>query len=199
MLHNIADFLVALGPWGLLLLAVLDSSGLPIANSLDAYLIFLSVKDPHRAYWYAALSVGGSVLGNLVLFLIAKHGGGRFMRKIEPGREQRFRHWFQRFGLVTVFVPALMPIPMPLKLFVISAGALRTRLEPFLLVILAARIPRYLGEAALGIKLGQQSTRFLKDHMWDFVAAAVVLFIVLYLLVIANERWRNYRRRRAQS
>lgn len=187
---------MALGPWGLLLLAVLDSSGLPIANSLDAYLIFLSVKDPNRAFWYAALSVGGSVLGNLILFLIAKHGGGRFLRKIEPGREQRFRDWFDRFGLVTVFVPALMPIPMPLKLFVISAGALRTRLEPFLLVILAARIPRYFGEAELGIKLGQESTRFLKDHMWDFIAASVVLFIALYLLVIANERWRSHRRRK---
>ena len=48
------------------------------------------------------------------------------MERTEPGRGVRFRQCFQRFGLVTVYVPALMPVPMPLKFLVISAGALRT-------------------------------------------------------------------------
>jgi membrane protein YqaA with SNARE-associated domain len=193
LLRNIANFLVAVGPFGLLLLAILDSSGLPLANGLDAYLIFLCVKDPSRAYWYAAISVAGSVLGNLALFLAARRGGRRFMERTEPGRGERFRRWFQRFGLVTVFVPALMPVPMPLKFFVISAGALRTRLAPFLIVILLARFPRYFGEAWLGVKLGQESTGFLRQHVWHFVIAAIVVFVMLYLLVLASERWRSRR------
>jgi membrane protein YqaA with SNARE-associated domain len=193
LLRNITNFLVAVGPWGLLLLAFLDSTGLPIANGLDAYLIFLSDKDPARAYWYALIAVTGSTLGNVALFLVARHGGKRFMERTEPGRGVRFRRWFQRFGLVTVFVPALMPIPMPLKFFVISAGALRTSFLPFLIVILAARIPRYFGEAWLGIRLGRESTAFLKQHVWHFVIAAAALFVVLYLLVLASERWRSRR------
>lgn len=196
LLHKLADLLVAFGPWGLLLLAVLDSSGLPIANTLDAYLIFLAVKDPAGAYWYAALSVAGSVIGNVVLFTVARRGGARFLRQsTEPGRAQHFRRWFERFGLVTVFIPALMPIPMPLKLFVVSAGALNTRFTPFVIVILLARIPRYFGEAWLGVKLGQDSTGFLRHHAWDFVIAAIVLFVALCLLVVASER---RHRRRAQ-
>jgi membrane protein YqaA with SNARE-associated domain len=194
LLRTIANFLVAIGPWGLLLLAVLDSGGIPLPNGLDAYLVFLSVKEPVRAYWYAAIATSGSVMGNVALFVIARHGGRRFMERTEPGRGERFRRWFQRFGLATVFVPALMPIPMPLKFFVICAGALRTRFVPFLIVILLARFPRYFGEAWLGIRLGQGSTTYLKQHVWHFVIAAVALFILLCLLVLASERWRRRRR-----
>jgi membrane protein YqaA with SNARE-associated domain len=189
LLRNIVNFLVAIGPWGLLLLAVFDSAGIPLPNGLDAYLIFLAVKEPVNAYWFASIAVAGSTIGNVALFLIARRGGRRFMERTEPGRGERFRKWFQRFGLVTVFVPALIPVPMPLKFFVISAGALRTRFLPFLTVILLARLPRYFGEAWLGIRLGRDSTAFLKQHVWHFVVAAVGLFLLLYLLILASERW----------
>jgi membrane protein YqaA with SNARE-associated domain len=191
LLRDITTFLVAFGPWGLLLLAFLDSAGLPVPNGLDAYLIFLAAKDPSRAYGYAAISITGSTIGNVALFLIARHGGRRFLRRAEPGRLQRFSEWFERFGLVTVFVPALTPIPMPLKFFVISAGALRTRFLPFLMVILLARVLRYSGEAWLGVRLGQESTAFLRHHVWQFILAAVALFAVLYLIVLASERRRK--------
>jgi len=197
LLRNITNFLVAFGPFGLLLLAFLDSAGIPLPNGLDAYLIFLAVKNPDRAYFYATVSVAGSVAGNVALFLIARRGGRRFMERTEPGRGERFRRWFDRFGLVTVFVPALMPIPMPLKFFVICAGVLRTRFAAFLVVILLARVPRYFGEAWLGIKLGQGSTRFLKHHVWQFIIAAIGLFLLLFLLVLASERWRRRRRNSA--
>jgi membrane protein YqaA with SNARE-associated domain len=193
LIRNLANFLVAIGPWGLLLLAVLDSAGIPLPNGLDAYLIFLAVREPAQAYWYAAIAMAGSVIGNVVLFLVARHGGRRFMERTEPGRGERFRTWFNRFGLVTVFVPALMPIPMPLKFFVICAGALRTRFTPFLIVILLARFPRYFGEAWIGTKLGQGSTAFLKQHVWQFLIAAGGLFALLCLLVLASERWRRKR------
>jgi len=193
LLRNLTNFLVAIGPWGLLLLAILDSTGLPLPNGLDAYLIFLAVKNPQRAYLYAAIAIAGSTIGNVTLFLIARHGGRRFLRRAEPGRLQRFSEWFQRFGLATIFVPALMPVPMPLKFFVISAGALRTRFMPFLLVILLTRILRYTGEAWLGVKLGQESTAFLRNHVWQFVLAAIGLFAALYLIILASDRRRSRR------
>jgi membrane protein YqaA with SNARE-associated domain len=195
LLRNLANILVAIGPWGLLALAFLDSSGIPIANTLDAYLIFLAIKEPDRAYWYAAIAVAGSTIGNAALFLAARHGGRRFLRRAESARGQRFRRWFERFGLVTIFVPAVMPIPMPLKIFVISAGALHTRFLPFLAVILLARIPRYFGETWLGVKLGQESTSYLRHHVWQFVIASIALAVLLCLIVLASERWRRRRYR----
>ncbi len=193
LLRKLANFLVAVGPWGLLVLAFLDSTGVPIPNALDAYLVFLSAKDPGRAYWYAAVAVAGSLIGNAALFLVARRGGRRFLQRAEQGRSQRFRRWFNRFGLVTVFVPALMPIPMPLKMFVICAGALETRLLTFLMVILLARIGRYFGEAWLGVRLGLESTTFLRTHVGQFVLAAIALFVLLSLLIVSSERWRSRR------
>ncbi len=192
MFHTITQTLVAFGPLGLFLLAFLDSVGIPVAGPLDALLIFLSAQTPSRAWWLAGIAVVGSTAGNIILFLTARRGGRRFLEKsASPGRAQRFREWFQRYGLISVFVPALMPIPMPLKLFVISAGALRTSLPGFASVILLARVLRYFGEAWLGIKLGAGSTAFLKAHAWHFILAAVLLFAVLYLLVRLSDKWRR--------
>jgi membrane protein YqaA with SNARE-associated domain len=194
LLQKLTNFLVAFGPVGLLLMAFIDSAGLPVAGGLDALLIFLAVKNPRGAWLYAAICVAGSTAGNVALYFTARRGGRRFLeRSATPGRAQRFRAWFQRFGMVTVFIPALLPIPMPLKLFVISAGALRSSFPVFVVAILLARVPRYFGEAWLGVKLGEGSTAFLRQHAWDFVIAALALFILLYLLVLASERWRMYR------
>jgi membrane protein DedA with SNARE-associated domain len=78
---------------------------------------------------------------------------------------------------------------------VISAGALHTRFLPFLAVILAARIPRYFGETWLGVKLGQESTAYLRHHVWQFVIASIALAVLLCLIVLASERWRRRRYR----
>ena len=138
------------------------------------------------------MAVVGSMAGNLVLFTVARKGGKRFLeRTAEPGRSRRFRNWFDRYGLVTVFIPALVPIPLPLKVFVVSAGALRMRYRTFMVVMLTARVLRYFGEAWLGVKLGQESTRYLRDHAWNLAGSALALALALYLLVRFSDRYRK--------
>ena len=76
-------------------------------------------------------------------------------------RSKRFREWFDHYGLLTVFVAALVPLPvMPLKMFVFCSGALGVSPSRFVAVFLAARIPRYLGLALLG----QLTTALVFDH-----------------------------------
>lgn len=181
---------MAWGPAGILLLAVLDSSGVPVAGVFDALLILIAVKRPESAWLCAGLAVLGSTIGNCVLFWMAHEGGRRFMEKAAPaGRAAKFQTWFRRYGMVTVFVPALVPfIPLPLKLFVISAGVVGTSLTEFVLVVLVARVLRYFGEAWLGIRLGQESTRFISSHMLDFIGGAVLLALVLYGFILWRDR-----------
>lgn len=100
----------------------------------------------------------------------------------------RFRAWFQRFGLLTVFIPALIPIPMPMKFFVITAGVFGTPLAEFLGVVFLARIIRYFGEVWLGITLGHESGSYLKTHVWQFTGSAVALFALLYGLLLWRHR-----------
>jgi len=192
LLHNLTAALIAWGPAGILLLAILDSSGVPVAGVFDALLILISVERPSVAWLCAGLAVAGSTAGNTILFLTAQHGGRRMMNQAVQGhRAAKFRRWFQRYGMVTVFVPALMPIPMPLKLFVISAGVMGTPLSEFIGVVIVARFLRYFGEAWLGVRLGEGSTAFLKAHAWQFAAGALGLFVVLYGFVLIRNRGRE--------
>lgn len=192
MFRHLTDILVAWGPAGILLISLLDSAGVPVAGVFDALLILIAVKSPSIAWLCAALAVVGSTTGNVILFWAAHKGGRRFMDKAAPeGRSARFREWFRRYGMLTVFIPALVPIPMPLKVFVISAGVMGTSLGEFIAVVLLARIGRYFGEAWLGVTLGTGSAAFLKSHAWHFIAGAAVLFLVLYGLIVWRDRSRR--------
>ncbi len=196
MLKHFSQTLLAFGPLGVLLLAFLDSAGVPIPAGMDLLLILIAIKTPQVAWLSAAIAVIGSTSGNLVLFSAAKRGERRFTEHAaNPNRSQKFRAWFLRYGLVTVFIPALMPIPMPLKLFVISAGITGTKRSLFLAVILLARVIRFGAAVALGLALGERSTAFLKTYAWYFSGGAVILFVLLYLLI----RWNDSTRRALRS
>jgi membrane protein DedA with SNARE-associated domain len=192
LLHKIADALIAFGPPGVFLLALLDSLGIPLPAAIDALLLVVAWKTPERAYLTACLAIIGSLIGNIGLFQAARGGGKRWVKAIpEPDSPQRFRRWFQRYGLITVFIPAMFPIPMPLKIFVISAGVLHTRFSKFLAVIVLARAIRYFGEAYIGVQLGQNAEHFLEHNAFGIIGVALVVAFALVLAIKLNDRRRD--------
>ena len=195
MLKNIGNALIAFGPLGLFVIALLDSLGVPLVGGVDVLLIYVAVKTPQMAYIAATSATLGSILGNLILFRTARYGVRRFAGAETPdGKRQKFRIWFQRYGLLTVFIPAVTPfVPLPLKVFVVSAGAMHTPLSRFLGVVLLARVIRYFGEAYLGIRLGEDAHGFLTRNGWNIAGIAVAIALVLVGLI----RW--YDRRRAEA
>ena len=76
MLARLTALLVSYGPLGILLLAFIDSAGIPVASGMDALVILVAVKAPSRAYFAASLGVLGSLIGNLVLFMAAVFTSG---------------------------------------------------------------------------------------------------------------------------
>jgi membrane protein DedA with SNARE-associated domain len=192
LLHSIVNALTAIGPLAVFLIATLDSFGVPLVGGVDALIIMSAVKTPNLAYLSAALATAGSLVGNLFLFRAAFYGGRKFAREAAPeGRRAKFQRWFHRYGLLTVFIPAVTPfVPLPLKVFVISAGAMHTPLRRFLAVVLLARVIRYFGEAYLGIRLGQDAQGFLRTNMWNIVG----IFLALALVLVALIRWQDRRR-----
>ena len=153
-----------------------------MVGGVDALIILIAVVDRAQAYWSAVAAIAGSMLGCLLLFFIARKGGEAYLQRhtISP-REARFRAWFHEYGLLTVFVPAFVPIPLPLKIFIVSAGALEESPAAFTTVLLAARIPRYLFLAWLGTRLGRNTVPYLRQHAWQFALLAAALFGILYL------------------
>jgi membrane protein YqaA with SNARE-associated domain len=167
------------GPPGLFLLAVLDSAGLPVVGGVDFLLVWIASNHPQQAYLAALCAIGGSLLGSSVLFGIARKGGEVLLAKyIASRRGARLHSWFERYGLVTVFIPALSPLPLPMKIPVFCAGALEVRWSFFLGVVLAARSLRYFALAFLGLRYGQMTFGLLRTHLWAVVLLAVALAVV---------------------
>lgn len=191
-MKRVLNTLIAWGPPGVFLFAILDGAGVPSPGGLDWLLVFLAAKLPDRAYLMAALAVAGSMIGGGILYWLSRRGGEAMLSKYR-GRPRfvRFEHWFRRYGLLTVFIPALIPIPMPLKFFVICAGVFQVPLVTFLTVMLVARVPRYMGLAYLGAQLGHNSFAWLKAHLWHMAGIAVGLFVFLYLLILIAEKRRR--------
>ena len=177
---------------GVLLLGLLDSTGIPMVGGVDALIVLVAVMNPKQGYWAAAAAIAGSLIGSLVLFWIARRGGEEYHRRhTSSGRSAKLRSWFHEYGLLTVFVPAFVPIiPLPLKIFIISAGALQESPVTFSIVLMAARIPRYMFLAWLGSRLGADTIPYLRHHIWGLIALAAALFIVLYfgVRVVHNHR-----------
>jgi membrane protein YqaA with SNARE-associated domain len=192
LFNKLTAFLVGLGSWSILLVAFIDSAGVPLTVGLDLLVVLLSARQPAWAAWWVTLAVVGSSAGNLLLFQASVKGGRKMLKDAPQGRQKRFREWFHRYGLVTVFVPALTPIPLPMKVFVICAGMFGVRQIEFLGVILLARTLRYGSEAYLGVQMGENSNAFLNGHWKQLTAAAALLTIVLFVLVY----WNGERRKR---
>lgn len=192
-LNKITLALVAFGAPGIFLLSLIDSLGVPLPYATDYWMLTVAVDAPQRAYFTALMAVAGSSIGSIALFLAARHGR-RLFSKGEPtsARGQKFQQWFNRYGLLTVFVPAVTPIiPLPLKVFVVSAGALQTRTSRFLAVLVAARIIRYFGEACLGVQLGKDVKPFLWRNAWPLGGAVLAMTLGVYWLIRLAERRRE--------
>lgn len=185
MLKSIADALITYGPIGVFLAGFLQSFGLPLPAILDVWLVTIAIEDPRRAYFAAAMAVLGATAGNYGLFHVARFGGHRLLKpEIPHSRRERFSHWFQRYGLLTIAIPNAFPfIPVPLKALVVFAGVTETSAYRFLAVVLCGRLFRYFGEAYLGIRLGHQAVGFLMNNAWKAAAAALLIALVVVAIL----------------
>lgn len=182
------EFLASLATWGpsgLFLAALLDGAGVPVPSGVDVLIVLVTTQLPDRWGWLAAVTVLGSVVGNLLLFALARRGGQVFLEKrTRSKRAQQFRGWFDRYGLMTVFVSALVPLPiMPMKIFVFCSGALGVSPVRFVIAFVSARIPRYVGLSLLGRAMGSDAIGFLRAHVWHLALFAALLFVLLIVLV----------------
>jgi len=188
---GIGAVLVAWGPWGAFLLALIDSAGIPVPEGVDALLAVIATRDVRSAYLGAALAVVGSLIGSIILFYIGRKGGEEFLdKRTQTGWPKRFRRWFHHYGGLTVFIPTLIPAPLPLKIFVLSAGALDMRLSHFVLLVVAARIPRYFGLVYLASEMSTNPVVYLKHHMLALLGIAIAMFALLYVVVKLMDRAR---------
>ena len=173
------------GP-SMILIGALDSSLLSLPEVNDYLVIVRCYTHPRTALFFPLFAAIGSVLGCLLLYTILQRGGLALLhRRFQVDRIQKVERAYARFGILALAVPALLPPPLPFKIFVATAGALQFPRRRFLLTILIARSVRYYTEGLLAVFYGERVLRFLKDNgllIISVVAGLCVIALAVYLL-----------------
>jgi membrane protein YqaA with SNARE-associated domain len=152
-----------LGPPGLFLVCFLDASFLSLPEISDLLVVTWSAASPGTAWVPVLAAATGSVAGCTALWAIGRRGGEPLLRaRFGVARVEWARGQFHRWHLLALAVPAVMPPPMPFKIFVLAAGVFGIRYRRFALTLLAARGLRYAVWAALGVGYGQRSLGWLR-------------------------------------
>ena len=190
MLQDLGERLVqtatAMGPPGLFLVALGDSAFVPLPQGVDALIIAQSIAAPSTAYLGAALAVLGSLVGSLILYTMARRVGRAMLeKKVKAGGIERMRRQIEKYDALVLLLPTMIPLPLPMKLFVIGAGVFQMNMARFITVIVLARCVRYFGEAFVALRYGEQTTHFLKEN----VLLGVMIVIVLLAVFYAVQRW----------
>ena len=179
----------------MVLIATLDSSLLSLPEINDYLVVARCYKYPSAVFYFPLFAALGSVTGCLLLYTIMRRGGQALLRKrFKPEQIKRVERAYERFGVFALAIPAILPPPLPFKIFVATAGTLEYPRWKFLLTIMLARSFRYYVEGILAVFYGQQVLLFMKDNGLVIVSlVASVALIALLVFIIVN----RLRRRRS--
>jgi membrane protein YqaA with SNARE-associated domain len=188
----VQTFAESLGGPGLALVAFLDSSFISLPEVCDLQIVYLTIQHPERWPSYVLSASLGSLIGSYVIYALARKGGEAFLRKRFHERHiDSAMASLQKYGILAIVVPSLLPPPMPFKIFVLLAGVADVKPVTFVVALGLSRLFRYSVEAILAVMYGEQVVGFFKDH----VAAVSIGLAGVALVVIAGVML--WRRRRA--
>jgi membrane protein YqaA with SNARE-associated domain len=169
---------LALGGPGLFIIAFLDSSFLSLPEINDLLLIWMVTQHNARMPYYALASMLGSVAGCLVLYYVGRVSEQWVARRFSAERMERTMKTFQRYGVMAVLIPSLLPPPAPFKIFVLLAGVAGIPVQSFALAIAIGRGIRYFGEGLLAVWYGDQAMEFIKANGRPIALALVTLLAI---------------------
>src|SRR5829696_6652654 len=180
-LTRLSEYLITFGAFGLFVVALLDSTFVPLPSSADALMIVLSTAHPSWMLLYAFMATAGSALGCWILYLISRRAGSRALKRFSEKKQARVKHLIERYDIIAVLVATLLPPPFPFKLFVVTAGVFRFSLLRFMIAIVAGRAFRFLLEGYFAVRYGAQAKEILaKYYPWIGLGlVAVIVGVVL--------------------
>jgi len=162
----------------LFVLAFMESSFFPIPP--DVLQIALSVSRPKKAFFYALISLIGSVLGAIFGYFI----GFFFYETIGQtivhafGYEQYFQkvgELYNQYAFLAVLTAAFTPIPY--KVFTIAAGLFKIGFAPFILASIVGRGLRFFLVAFLFYIFGPR----IKDFIDKYFNILTIVFMILLI------------------
>jgi len=174
--------LTTLGPIGMFVVTIFDTAFLPTAQAVDLLIVTQAAAAPALAPILLLCAVSGSTLGALILYYIARGGGGWALRKsVSEEKLESIRAKLEKYDAAALILPAMVPVPLsPMKVFIFAAGALGIKPVRFALAMAFARTVRYAGLIALGVWFGDEAWEIFKSNTPLIVGVAVALVALFF-------------------
>ena len=187
--RHLLTLLIQLGPIGLFLLSVADSSFLfvPIGNDL---LTVLLVARNHDRFVICVVSAAvGSVIGVFLLDVVCRRLGEKGLaRLVKPKLLAYLRGRLERHAAVALFIACLAPPPFPFSASIAVASALQYPRTRLLTIVLAMRALRFTLVGWAAIHFGRRILRIAQstEFLW-----AISIFIAICIIgsVFSIARW----------
>ncbi len=191
----VLHLLAPLGMWGVFAIAFADSAllGMPV----DAIVAFYVYQNHRRLLLYVLMAALGSVIGSIPLYVIGYLGGEKVLRRrISEERFLRIHRSFEEHEFWALMFPAMMPPPIPFKIFVLGAAVFEMRFRDFVAAMFAGRCARFLVLSLLVLWFGPQIVGIMgtvvRQH-FEWLLGAVSGGVLVWLVM------RRSKRRRRQS
>ncbi|HEX4651658.1 MAG TPA: VTT domain-containing protein [Granulicella sp.] len=190
LLHKLNLVMLAvlkpLGVWGVCALAIVDSSSIPMP--IDAIVIGYVSADRGRFVIYALMAALGSAIGALVPYYLGRAGGELFLlKRINRQRYEKLRDRFERQEFLAIMIPAMMPPPMPVKLFELAAGVFEMKPVWFFSAIFLGKFLRFMLWAAITVFFGpaivHTVTHTFHEHTELVLAISGILAVFLAVYI----------------
>jgi membrane protein YqaA with SNARE-associated domain len=186
---GLQSFAATIGGPGLFIIAFLDSSFVALPEVNDLLVITAVIEHPYRLVYYAFMATAGSILGCLALYAIGRRGGARLVRsRFGADRLVRATVLFQRWGLLSILVPSLLPPPAPFKIFMLLAGVVGVPVWQFVVALLIGRGARFLALGILAARYGREAIEFLHTHQRSAALVTIGLLVLGAVVWIVWQR-----------
>ncbi len=167
------------GP-GIMLVAVADSSFLSFPEGNDFLIVALSINSNWSTMaYYVSMTIVGSICGCLLLYSVGRRGGAPLLKRRFSLKDiERAERLYEKYGLLTVAVPSILPPPCPFKIFVLTAGVFRLKVSEFVLAVVIGRTIRYATWGVLAVLYGNSVKLYMQNNLKWLGTGLFALFLL---------------------
>ena len=187
-----SEYLITFGAFGLFIVALLDSTFVPLPSSADALMLLLTTAHPRWMVFYAFMATAGSALGCWILYLVSRRAGARALRRFSDAKQKRVKELIEKYDMAAVLVATVLPPPFPFKLFVVTAGVFRFSLVRFMIAIVVGRAFRFLLEGYFAVRYGAEAKAILAQY-YPWIGLGLAFAILIWVSVRSLRKQRSAR------
>ena len=124
---------------------------------MDGAVIGYVASDHRKFLLYCVMAAVASAAGSLIPYYVGRAGGELFLlKRINRARYERMRDRFANQEFLAIMIPAMMPPPMPIKLFEFGAGVFEMRPLLFATAVFSGKFIQFLVCALITVFYGPE-------------------------------------------